>query len=367
MKIGILTFHRALNYGAVLQAFALQQVIKSMGHDVEIIDYRQPYHEKIESHFYWDRIWSRNPFKFLWRILQEIILWKPRQQMIDNFTQFANNSLLISSHPCYNINDIPPNYEMYIHGSDQIWSSQLTGGLDVVFLGAYKKKSDAILISYAASMQMKPIPESEKRIFTEHLNKFNYISVREKSLIDILQPLTLHPIHNVVDPTLLSDLTVWDKIIVKPKIEDKYVLIYQVAVNENTLNIAKKIATDIGAKVIQVSAWINASDTNKKYPTPGEFVGYLKYAACVVTTSFHGTTFSLIFNRPFYTILSGAKSDIRFTSLLEQIGLKERIIWDGIAPQFSEIDYSKVDSKLDKYKQSSFSFLEKCSLTVSAK
>ena len=363
MRIGILTFQRALNYGAILQIYALQETLKSFGHQVEVIDYRQPFIENIYSPFYIKRYYSKNPIRIIKLFIKDVLTRRERIERRNKFAIFISTNLLLSSTIAINSETIPGDYDVYVHGSDQIWNAKLTGGYDLVFFGEYKTKSESIKLTYAASMEANSLSETEKQLFTKYLEKFNYISVREKSLINILQPLTKNRICNVVDPTLLADPSIWDNIIVKPNIKNKYVLIYQNGVNENTLKIANNIANQIGATVIQISSWINTIDTNRSYPTPGEFIGYLKYADCIITTSYHGTTFALIFKRPFYTIVSGEKSDIRYISLLDSLGLNQRIISNGIIPQFSEINYSEnVNNKLNEYRHQSFLFLQRCSL-----
>lgn len=358
MKIGILTFHRAHNYGAVLQAFALQEVLKEINCSVEIIDYRQPYIEKIYKSFNLQRILSKNPIKLGLKCHEEIFLIKKRKQIAKIFSDFREIYLQISHSSINKINDFPIKYDVIIHGSDQIWNKKLTGGYDSIFLGGYNKLGDSKIIAYAASMELIELNNYDNNILEKNLEKFSCISVRETAIVNLLQPLVRNKIVKVVDPTILADASIWDKILIKPRVTRKYVLVYQNGLNEKTHEIANDIAQQIGASVIIISSWANKNDTNKNYATPGEFVGLIKYAACIVTTSFHGTTLSIVFKRPFYSVISGEKSDIRFSSILDDLNLTNRLIKNGIAPSFSEIDYSTILNQLNEMKQYSEKFLK---------
>jgi len=356
MKIGVLTFHAAHNYGAVLQAYGTQEYLKSLGHEVEIIDYRPEYivspYKLIDS----KRVFYKNPIKTAKRLLGEIMTFHRLALRYSRFNNFISKKLRLSKSV---LSTIPPSYDAYIFGSDQIWNPKITKGFDKVFFGDFAAKEGAKKIAYAASMEAIELSERQKEFFANTLKNLDSIGVREFQLQNLLQPLSDKPITTVLDPTLLLESNEWGKIAVKPKINQKYVLVYQVRVNEATLKIANDIAEQIGGVVIQLAANVDWKIIKYRYQSASveEFLGWIKYADCVVTTSFHGTVFASIFNRPFYTISLHDGADSRSGSLLQNLGLSDRLISIGTSPVFKEINYSEANIKLDAVRKESYKFL----------
>ncbi len=359
MKIGILTFHCAHNYGAVLQCYALQETLRGMGHDVEVIDYRPYYLKKPYSWFDIHRFISKNPFKALHKSIKEIILLKSRYKRYTAFENFIKYNLNLSEEVC--VDKISSKYDIYIMGSDQIWNPKITHGFDPVFFGNFKFiKGKKKYIAYAASMEAKFLKDQEVKYYTKALENFDAIGVRELQLAHLLQPLTDTFIETVLDPTLLADTTIWDKIVENPNIGQKYVLLYQARINSNANRIAEEIAKQINAIVIEVTIDVS-TNSNKNIlqcVSPEKFLGLIKNAACVVTVSFHGTAFSVIFKKDFYCIELGDGRDTRAQSLLSSINLENRLIKKLDSPIFSKIDYTEeIDSKLLQMRDKSVKFI----------
>ena len=354
MKIGILTFHCAHNYGAVLQCYATQEFLRSKGHEVEIINYRPQYLLQPYLLFNIRRIISRNPILMLKKVIKEILTFHIRYKRRKGFEKFINNRLILSE--CVDKTSIPSKYDVYIVGSDQIWNSRITNGDDIYFCKFPFKKENKKYISYAASMEATTLDKNT--LYSKLLNDFDAISVREKNIQALLAPYTNLQIQHVLDPTLMVSPKTWEALPSKSANKDKYVVVYQVAENPNTIRIAEHIAEQIGAKVKILVAWIGKSSSIKfQDATPEDFVDTIRNAACVVTTSFHGTAFSVIFNKPFYTIKLNAGRDTRSESLLKSISLEERLIEIDDTPTFSAIDYSDVNIKLEELRQESQNFL----------
>ncbi|WP_294591280.1 polysaccharide pyruvyl transferase family protein [uncultured Bacteroides sp.] len=343
MKIGILTFHCAHNYGAVLQAYALQECLKELNHEVAIIDYRPGYLIKPYQSFYIRRYIRRNIIRGIYLLILEPFLYSKRKIKSHNFDNFIKKKLLLSEY-----NDLGhTDYDIIILGSDQIWNPNLTGGtFDSVYFGENFKGR---IVSYAASMGIGRIPEKSKEKVKKMLQRIYMIGVRETSMIRPLQQLCLNSkISLTLDPTLLAGKTVFDRIKITPSVNKTYVLVYQVVVIPETYRIANEIARQIGAEVFYCGASlkVNAKDNYDQTASPEAFVGYFANASCVVSTSFHGTAFSVIYNRPFYTIKLGSETDLRSNSFLENIGLSHRMIEKDSSPVFSEIDYSDANKHL---------------------
>ncbi len=348
MKIGILTFHRAHNYGAVLQAYALQEILKKEGHDVEIIDYRQQYIERYKYLFLINKCFIKGSlYKSIRSTFYQIKNIPKKIIQKRNFIDFTNRNLNISKLISNNSKEIPNNYDLYIHGSDQIWNPKMFGGqYDPVFFGNYKVLSGK-KISYAASFSFEELNNQSKQTFKHYLKNLDSISVREKELVSLISEFTSKTIYDVLDPTLVANINIWDKIAIKPK-EKKYVLIYQVKYNKLTEQMAQKIASIKNLEILDINKYGNIPI--------GLYIGLFKNANYIITTSFHGTAFSIIFNKPFYSIALGSGSDMRIKSLLKKINLEMRFV-NNIPKTINDLDYKEINKKLTTHKENSLNFL----------
>lgn len=357
MKIGILTFHSAHNYGAVLQAYGTQEYLRSQGHDAEIIDYRPHYIEENYKLVNLNRIFGKNIFTSLKKIVSEILCLKKTFKRRSAFEKFIEEKFYLSEK--ISNSKIPDSYDAYIFGSDQIWNPKITRGFDGIFFGDFAIKEHSRKIAYAASMEAIELTDEQKAFFRRVLSHMDSIGVRESHLKELLQPLTSKTIHTVLDPTLLLDSHAWEHILKKPNEEKKYVVVYQVRNNTETLKIAHSIAQEIGGIVVELVSKVTYKNKENRYQSASveDFLGWIKHAACVVTTSFHGTVFSIIFERPFYTVKLSDGADSRSGSLLESLNLSERLISPQDRPAFSTIDYSDTTKKMKIIRETSASFL----------
>ncbi len=350
MKIGILTFHRAHNYGAVLQCYALQEVLKSMGHDVWVIDYRQSF---IESKY--------SPFSFLSvkeylfrpiTLLRYLKHYFNRKERLNTFHSFTEK-FLHKTQPCNK--NIPLDFEAYIIGSDQVWSWDCVGNIkDPIYLGNFPHPQSSKIIGYAISTNMASL----KRLSNDELNKalhnFSLISMREQFAIDYIVSKTNILPYLCLDPTLLTSEKDWTPLINDEWKSEKYILVYQVRYPKGKqtqlIQKAQSLANRYNCKIIDLS--------NVKFSVEN-FVSLFKYAEYVVTTSFHATVFSIIFNTPFYAIKLNDGHDGRYENLLNLIGLSKCCvdINTDLEPQI--IDFESVKKKMVEYKSESISFLSK--------
>ena len=358
MKIGILTFHCAHNYGAVLQCYATQEFLRSKGYDVEVINYRPEYLLKPYKLFDRKRISSNSPILYLKMLIVQLLLLCDRYRRFRGFEKFINKHLKIGK--VVTKNNIPSDCDVYLIGSDQIWNPKITCDFDPIYFANFPfAKESRKYISYAASMEVKTLCGEQIEFYKKNLNNFDALSVREIELLNLLQTLTPKKISHVLDPTLMVQTNVWDNFSSNKSEKEKYVVVYQVRNNPNTLRIAHHIANQIGAKVKILVAWLQfiPVDGTNQTASPEEFVDTIRNAACVVTTSFHGTAFSVVFNRPFYTVKLNDGADTRSMSLLCSLGLEDRIIEIDDSPTFTSIDYSITNQKLDKLRKESQDYL----------
>ena len=354
MKIGILTFHCAHNYGAVLQCYATQEFLRSKGQEVEIINYRPSY--LLRPYRLFDKGYiTRGGFKRLLKnIVQESIIFPTRYTRWKVFQRFINKRLSLSK-PFSDLSSVPDVYDAYIVGSDQVWNPNITCGFDDVYFCNFPfQKGNKKYISYAASMESKELSDTSKLFYRTKLKNFDAISVREKNLQELLSPLSNVPIQHVLDPTLMISRDVWNRFVTTSIPTEKYVLVY--GHQEHTKKFAEEIAKQLSAKVVVIGSWVtyyNMDEYNEA--APEDFVYLIRNAACVVTTSFHGTAFSIVLNRPFYTLSQGGNT--RSLSLLRELGLQDRMIDTDRVPQFVGIDYNIVNQKLDVLRKESELFL----------
>ena len=328
-----------------------------MGHNVEIIDYRPEYLIKPYDVINFKRISSPTILGQLKKCLLETVVLPKRLKRHKAFSRFINHKLNLSERVVED--KIPIKYDVYVMGSDQIWNPKITKGFDAVYFGDFTyAKENRKYIAYAASMAVIELDEPSKCYLSNALSNFNAISVRERQLVPLLQPLLKNKIDVVLDPTLLVNPEIWENIARSSHIKGKYVLVYQIRRDANTLRIANEIAAQLNAFVVEIT---NPNIHTSKYKfmstSPEEFVGLFKNASCVVTTSFHGTAFSVIFHRPLYFVKLGGELDSRSENLLTSIGLENRINAKNSSPVFNEIDYSNADMKLLQLKQSSLEYL----------
>lgn len=350
MKIGILTFHCAHNYGAVLQCYALQETLKAMGHEVEVIDYRPNF--LLLPYKVWD-IHRYTAYNSFFRSILECLKLYRRLVRYRAFNSFIKTRLNLTKEQT-----ISSSFDIYIMGSDQIWNPGITKGFHKPYFGYFDfPKGSRKYIAYAASMETSFLDKEAEGFYAKALDNFDAVSVREQMLADLLQPLTLKKIETVLDPTLLADAAIWHAIAKQPPVDYKYVLVYQVIYNESTRIIAQNVANQIGAKVVEVTAWVDRKYRANVYQccSPEEFLGWIKYASCIVTTSFHGTAFSVIFNKPFYCIKFGG--DTRSLSLLQMLGLEYRMITQTFYQSFQTIDYQAVNMRLVDLQKKSYKYL----------
>ncbi|WP_277135130.1 MULTISPECIES: polysaccharide pyruvyl transferase family protein [Bacteroides] len=355
MKLGILTFHCAHNYGAILQCFGLQEYLKSLGYDVYVIDYRPKYLTRgYKRHSLRNWICSK-PLLTMQKLMNEPFLYKTRSERYDNFNAFIETKLRL--YPYTKGMDFSE-FDAIFLGSDQIWEASITDGkFDDVFFGTGAKCK---VISYAASNKAKVLTSQEIDYYQQHLSKYAGIGVREITLQKLLSDVIRKPVVFTVDPTILAGNLLTDGIESKRPIEQKYVLVYEIVEHQKVIEQAKRYAKKIGARVVMLNAYIEY--TEKRIcdftASPSDFVNYIRYAECVFTTSFHGTAISIICNTNFYSFKQHNASDLRISSLLSIAGLNDRFVEMVDDLDIKQIDYSNVLKNVEMATEISRDFIK---------
>lgn len=358
MKVGILTFHRAYNYGAVLQCYALQQYLLSQGYNVEVIDYRQPWIDACFKPFS-ILMFKHNLFhpKLMCRYL---ISFKRRKDILNErkkyFTAFRKEHLLISSKPVKEKENMPDDYDAYIIGSDQLWGLLCLGEkFDDIYLGQFRHKNGSKVIGYAISSDIRSIELlAENKRLDKILKGFSAMSLREKNIADKIYSITGNIIPVTVDPTLLVEAQLWEPLVNNNWMKQIYVVIYQVRSVLKYKKVLYEKARKIASMINEDCKIIDLSDMSYSVT---DFVSIIKYAKFVVTTSFHATVFSIIFNTPFYAIKLHDGRDNRYVDLCAALGLGNQCIEINEEYMNVNVDYSQVDDKLRILNQQSKLYL----------
>ena len=360
-KIGIITFHKAHNYGASLQAYALKTILEREGNSVEFIDY---FPEMMQKQYNVMKINKKNIFTMIKSFISSIVYFNKNKKRYNNFNTFINKNFNLTNKydSIEAIKKNPPQEDVYITGSDQVWNPDITKGLSDVYTLNFGK-NDITRISYAASIGKKTLGNEP---YGEKISKIDYISVREETAKNLLQPIINKPINVVLDPTLLIDHNEWEKKFnLQNREKEPYILAYRVEENAEYLKIVNELSKNTGIKVI------NFEKRQKKYDNfmrsayedgPEEFVRLIRNAEYIVTTSFHATVFSILFHKNFF-IVPHKTTGSRVIDLLNKLNIKKRVYFS--LKEFKEsnykniINYTDVDRILYKEREKSLEFLRK--------
>lgn len=360
-SVAIISRHAISNYGSLLQAYALEKVIRDLGYDASTIDYILTE----EKSWHLCRIdiansaWNSDPLR---RMVFYTINIPNRAIQFSKFSKFRKELLHLTKEysSIKELKTSPPTVDLYCTGSDQVWNETIHDKLDWCYFLDFLDKQKRI--AYAASFGKDTVKNEVQARVKVALSKYSKISVRETSGIDILTNLNLTG-DVVLDPTLLLNHADWDDVIGNAiSSNEKYVLLYQIHKNEKLVEYAKNYAKKVGCKVINISV----SYTQRKegivfkwLPNYKEVLALLRDAYCVVTDSFHATAFSINFNKQFVTILPKLSAS-RIRSFLSLMKLENRVLSDTTNYELPDdkIDYSDVNLKLEALRKESIAWLD---------
>ena len=366
-KVGIMTFFRPINNGAVLQACATSRIVlPKLGYKAEIIDYRLERIETDRSMFGIDRVLRENgTLKKVRRVFADLIRLPVNYKQTKIFDSFIIKHLPVGSDVFYSEGDLKERcqgYDAYIVGSDLVWSPTMAEGVNPVYFLAFVDKSK-LKIAYAPSVGTTDLTDKDIRDFRSLLSNLDAISVREKSSAIQLRNLTGYDMKAVLDPTLLTDCADWDEFYDSQKlVKDKYVFAFALEASQILVDTVNCLAKEADSIVIAYGR------KNKLYRArkvifldgecgPSEFLNYIRNADTVVTNSFHGCAFSVVFRKEFYCIPHTTRG-VRMVDLLKELNLEKRIIKNATNLPKDKIDYKKVEQKLSILRDDSLGFLK---------
>lgn len=361
MKIGIITMHKVLNFGSALQAYALQRVLDNNGYDSEIIDYdfppRSPTLDRLNTTV---RFW-------IYQLRTGTFFEKSKKRYFKQFYKrfFRLSSKRYNKQTVARVNNI---YDVFLTGSDQVWNPTWIKD-DTTFLLSFAA-DDKPKCSYASSFAISKIPDKYKSVYKRYLCRYHHISVREKSGVDIVKDLIGKKPGLVLDPTLLltdkdyQELSCQSRI----QIEGPYILVYMLSYMYNPFpdvnNIVRMVHERMGGKVVYLGSGKFSAYSKDCICVdnlgPCEFISLIENASFVITSSFHGTAFASIFNKPLIsTVKSLDDTDGRMPTLLSLIGGEYSIV----EYYSTDIDLSNIElykcskEKLNRQREKSTSVL----------
>ncbi len=375
MRVCIITnYHSTANYGAVLQAYALNRVITQKGYDCETLDFSVETQNGGKLSRYMKRMKKQEWKGLAFDVKRDLGKLMIRRKIISRKKAIEYFKKEIPHTEFYNKEDLKyldSQYDIFICGSDQIWRPTYEGNLvNTYWLSDISNKK--VKVSYAASLGIDVLPDKLEAPARKYLMDFDKISVREMSAKNYFTKITgRDDIVTVLDPVFLLEEKVWDEIVTQPEMKESYILVYMIHGSQKMYQEITKFAEKENFKIVTFPymsysfRWKDVGFGNYRFfqSTPYEFLGLIKNAKYVITDSFHGTAFSIIFHKNFCASKANEKAISRITDLMKICGLEERIIsTDGEelkSKRFQEdVNWDYVDVRLQKEIEFSNDFLD---------
>ena len=361
-------YYENFNYGGMLQAYALSTFLINKGYNATQISYKRNY--KRPSLI--QRIVRLTPSKLTSRILGAFCFTKRKCVRREKFVLFQN-SFIPHTDKLYdssNISRVVESGDIFIVGSDQVWNPDWTEDVFYLDFAPNNKK-----ISYAASFGVSQVSSTYANHIRNLLKAFDSISVRELTAKQILNDIIDKSVQVVLDPTMLLTYEDWDQIATNDlKIDYPYAFVYLLGDQVELRLKAKKIAKEFGLKILfipHVHLYYNINDVDYgdiclSNVGPNEFIEIVKKASLVITDSFHGCVFSILFKKEFWVLNrqkeeESGNTQSRITSLIQILGLPEREVSaiKGNLKAQEKINYDMVSIKLEELRSKSSEWLQK--------
>ncbi len=372
-KAGILTFHRADNYGAVLQCYAMQEHLKKNGIDAKVIDYTnekilnlyKSYISLIKTYEKYKNLNLSFPFLKAVKTYCKNIFLISKNKKHNAFELFRSKYLNLSE----NVTDYTDflnkslNYDMLFVGSDQVWNKKMyDGNYDLVYF-LKGTASKIVKVAYAASAG-DTIPQEDTDKIKKLLEGFDYISVRESSLSEQLTEVTGRECLSVLDPVFLLSFEEWEKLLLSqnPYKKERYILSYNISADttiKEYMSLVDSVAEKLNLKVYEIGTQKHSSREGRVFTSAGpkEFLQLIAGAEFIYTSSFHATAFSIILKKQFNVFIPQYATRVK--NLLEMLNLNHKIIYPGGTPEYSPINYDEVNEKISEQLYKSKEFIRK--------
>ena len=361
MKIAVLTYNLGMNYGGILQSYALIETLKNLGYEPELLyiktKYKYNWKGLIKKHLLSNFLNRYNNLKY------EDKIYKNTFYFIDKYINPKTKPLETNSDF---INITKNHYDAYIVGSDQVWRAKMFKYINYAFFG-FVKSDEPIFLSYAASFGVDTweYTEEETLKYKKQIQRFSGVSVREDSGVNLCKKYFDVEANHVIDPTMLLSINEYKQLIQnenEPKHKGKF-LNYILDENTEKTELINMISKEINKKSFKINAKFQNSKNIEEmvYPTVTSWLKGFEDAQYVITDSFHGCVFSIIFNKPFIVYGNKQRGMARFNSLLKMFELEDRLILskNDISVELinKTIDWNVVNKKLTLLKKRALDYL----------
>ena len=342
MKCEIITIHHIHNFGSVFQAYALQKFLQNNGHDAQIIDYRPAYYEV-----------GRNRLKSLAGKVLNLKAYLARKK---KFERFIKHSIHLSSKPAHTEEDLRKQFGdcdgVIIAGGDQLWNSYHPCGNDDAYKLTFAPKAKKM--AYGTSMGRDNFTEEELETLAKKTADFRKIMLREKCTVDMLSSYTSVDVSHVIDPVGLLEPEDFYKVAKIPPVKEPYAVMYLADSSSLLDAVIQVLSEKMGLKIVHICGFRKKCycDYMIKDAGPEEILGYIANAQFVLSASFHATMFSLLFNKPFATLLPGEKTNARIEDILKLAELENRILRsvEALDELKKVIDFTKTNAIIKEMK-----------------
>ena len=361
MKIGILTYHRALNYGAFLQAYALKEFMESLGNSVEFINYESIEHAR-EYVFFNKSLLKRMSVRGQLSYIIKRLIGLPRMiKRVHRMRKLQKEFLGVRKKPFRTLDQIEnKEYDCIIYGSDQIWRSSTAnpnGQFDDIYWG--KGFRGVKKVAYAPSMGVLHSDSKTKCYISKMIKNFNKISCREADLKILVESVSTSEVTQVVDPVFLFNQDFWESHCIKSYrvLPKTYILVYNLMQSSEVIQVANIYAKKYNCEIIEITGSVQPLKMGKNFIQTAnafEFISLIRDAKIIITSSFHAVAFSIIFRKDFYAIGMG-KNAGRVSTLLNLAGIPNRLISDINEVSFDHVIYH--ENSLQEAIKSSKDFL----------
>lgn len=335
--IYIITIHHIQNFGSELQAYALQHFLETNGYPNTIIDYRPNYYNV-----------GRSKFKFF---IKSILYSRSNKRIEKKCNTFIKTHMKLTSKTYFSNSELSAiqscDDDIFIAGGDQLWNTYHPCGKDGSYKLNFVKKGRKI--SYGTSIGRNNLTQSEIENLVSDISEFESIGLREFSTVEMLKEYKINDLHNDIDPVFLLGKSDYFSIAKTPSIDEPYVLFYQIKKSELIDELARR-ARLLNVKIVQIGGRHKECDCDIRLLelSADEMLGLVINAQCILSNSFHATAFSVMMNKPFYTLLHNTNTNTRMEDFLGQLGLEKQIVRkiqdiDAILPV---IDYTDANAIL---------------------
>lgn len=332
MKIATITFGYSQNLGALVQTYSLREYIESLGHQCDVIKFKD---------------FDNRPFETVKGIkdgISDLFCFLDCKKKIRKINKFREKYLHFTDKFYYNsieMKELNGIYDAFVAGSDQIWNVHkgITDEFFLSFADEGKKK-----IAYSASFGLSKIPSEYIEGVKEGLARFDCISVREATGLKIAKELTGKEYIQTLDPVFLKSAKEWEDLSGDRKIKEKYIFVYPTQITKKLTKTVKAAKKQYGAKVYSLFDFIGV-DKVVKDADPIDFINYIKNAEIVITSSFHATAFSIIFNKNL-RVIPHSETGSRVVDLLDDLRLSKECVVNVNNLNFNEFSYDKANEIL---------------------